>query len=458
MEKWIEIFKGGEYPQGVFSEKDLDQIVRNFEEFYKPPVVIGHPKDNSPAWGWVKALQRKGKKLIAKIGDLVPEFVEFLRKGMYKHVSVKLRKDPEKGWYLVHVGFLGGAEPQVKGLQTVSLQAKEGDVVIEQTFQWEESMKERIEEYVKEFVDKIASIFSQDKEFVRKPPSIDSIPVADPDTKWDAQNARKRIKDAYGWAGLKEYTLVYNPDACETKEDGLPACQDAYKYLVVDLIGGEPKIIPKAVAAALAYAHGARGVKIPQDEAKVVEKKVKKLKDRIQKEFEGQVESFEKEVSMGDKDKKMLTEEEFHKELEARLAEERKKIEAEFRARQEHEQKIHEFLKRNENRIPPVVRGKLESILNALPNEVKFSDGKDEKTLLEGICEVFEAYPDLSYLFKKENGKENGKKKDIPSPVKLPAGVKIDEVSEKIHERALQFMAEKEGLTYEEAVKLALKE
>ena len=261
-EKWIEVFQAGEYPQGTFTEEDLDQIVRNFQEFYRPPVVIGHPKDNSPAWGWVKEVRRKGKKLLARIGDLVPEFVEFLRKGMYRHVSVKLRKDPERGWYLVHVGFLGGAEPQVKGLQTVALTAQEGDVEVERTFQWEESMKDRIEEMVREFASKLAGLLGEpdgkdpgdssggrgDQTFAKATPSLDSLPIADPRTAWDAQGARKRILDAYGWAGLKAYSLVYRPEVCKTKEDGLPACQEAYRYLVVDLVDSQPHLIPRAVA------------------------------------------------------------------------------------------------------------------------------------------------------------------------------------------------------------------
>lgn len=500
MEKWIEVFKAGDYPQGKFTEAELEEIERN-KEFYQAPVVIGHPKDSSPAWGWVKDIKKKGDKLLAKIGDLVPEFVEFLKKGMYKHVSVRLRKDPERGWFLVHVGFLGGAEPQVKGLQTVELNAEEGDQVFEI-----------------DFVD------------FTSPPKLDGIDIAEPKTKWDAQGARKRIFEKYGWAGLKAYSLVYNPDACEKKEEGYPACQDAYKYLVVDLIDGEPKIIPKAVSAALAYAHGARGVKVAENEKKKVETAVKKLQKRIKEKYadfvapEGSfdwylerirdafikqnflrlrteesdpwiqwifpdyvivkdyvsgkywkvayaidggeikfgdpkeivlkerflIEITTEDVNMGEQTK---TGAELDKEFEAQLEEERKKIEAEFRAKIEREKKVDEFLKRNEKKIPPVVREKVREVLMAVPEEVEFGEGK--KNVREALFEIIEAYPDLSFLFEEKKEEEKANVREV---VKLPEKVKVDPESEKIHQKALEFMAKDKNLTYEQAVKLALKE
>ena len=48
---------------------------------HEAPVVIGHPKDNAPAFGWVEELKTDGKLLYAKFKQLVPEFIEAVKKG-----------------------------------------------------------------------------------------------------------------------------------------------------------------------------------------------------------------------------------------------------------------------------------------------------------------------------------------------------------------------------------------
>jgi hypothetical protein len=75
-------------------------------------VVVGHPKDNAPAYGWVESLKRDGEVLWAKLKDIVPEFREWLDKKLYKKRSISLYPDGS----LRHVGFLGAVPPAVKGL------------------------------------------------------------------------------------------------------------------------------------------------------------------------------------------------------------------------------------------------------------------------------------------------------------------------------------------------------
>ncbi|TEB09150.1 hypothetical protein [Pelotomaculum propionicicum] len=120
MPEWHEVWRAGNYPQGNFTENDVQQIVDNYiPEESEAPVVIGHPKNEDPAFGWVEALKREGGKLLAKFKQVVPEFAEAVNQGRYKKVSVRLRKK-ENGWNLIHVGFLGAAKPQVEGLKPIS--------------------------------------------------------------------------------------------------------------------------------------------------------------------------------------------------------------------------------------------------------------------------------------------------------------------------------------------------
>lgn len=97
-----------------WTTKDADKIVSSYAaREADAPVVIGHPRDNSPAYGWILDLKRDGEKLLAKVKPTSKEFVGWLRKGLYRHVSMSVRPNLT----LRHVGFLGAAPPAVKGLK-----------------------------------------------------------------------------------------------------------------------------------------------------------------------------------------------------------------------------------------------------------------------------------------------------------------------------------------------------
>ena len=118
--KWCEIFRAGEYKGRdgedlTYTEADLDLIVKNFNEAENPmvPNVVGHPEDNSPAYGWVESLKREGKKLFATFKDVPAEFMEAVNKGLFKNRSISLYPN----LMLRHVGWLGAMPPKVKGME-----------------------------------------------------------------------------------------------------------------------------------------------------------------------------------------------------------------------------------------------------------------------------------------------------------------------------------------------------
>lgn len=118
---WIEIFRVGKHVDGAGEEKewqkeDLDRIVSSYNPaWHEAPVVIGHPETDSPAYGWVEALKREGEFLLAKLKDLAPEFLDWVRRGFYKKRSIALYPDLT----LRHIGFLGAVPPAIKGLADV---------------------------------------------------------------------------------------------------------------------------------------------------------------------------------------------------------------------------------------------------------------------------------------------------------------------------------------------------
>ncbi len=129
---WIEIFKGG--PQtdsaGVTHDGDalIDAAVKRFDAAAKPPVVLGHPATDSPAYGWVEALAAKAaggvKSLWADISP-VEALKDWVNAGLYRNRSAAFYSDGR----LRHVGFLGGAPPAVRGLAPLPAFADEGGVI-----------------------------------------------------------------------------------------------------------------------------------------------------------------------------------------------------------------------------------------------------------------------------------------------------------------------------------------
>lgn len=126
----VEIFKAGTHTDSsgntrTWTEQDLDLIAQKYQEQLKEghqaPVVIGHPKDNHPAFGWIEEIRRVGDKLVAKISPTVNEFVEAVKKGLFKNVSISLYPD----YRVRHLGFLGAVPPAVKGLKILSFNEQE---------------------------------------------------------------------------------------------------------------------------------------------------------------------------------------------------------------------------------------------------------------------------------------------------------------------------------------------
>lgn len=143
MSKWYEIFKAGNYePQGDFGEQALDEIVRNYNPAqHEAPLVIGHPKMEDPAFGWVETIMRAGDKLLAKFKQIEPSFASMVNEGRFKNISVRLRKT-DQGWTLRHVGFLGATAPAVVGLKPVQFSNEDGGLDIQCEFSSDQMKKE----------------------------------------------------------------------------------------------------------------------------------------------------------------------------------------------------------------------------------------------------------------------------------------------------------------------------
>jgi hypothetical protein len=141
-EDFVPIFQGGKQTDSQGNEHDgdelIDKAVESFSpEYHEPPVVVGHPKDNSPAFGWVESVKKVAKKLkdgttisvlMAKFKDVVPEFASAVQQGLFKKRSASFYPDGR----LRHVGFLGGMPPAVKGLADLKFSADDKAIEFEE--------------------------------------------------------------------------------------------------------------------------------------------------------------------------------------------------------------------------------------------------------------------------------------------------------------------------------------
>lgn len=132
--KYFEVFKAGNYPQGKFTQSEVQELAKNYDpSFCEAPITLDH-EQKGPAYGWVDKLKEEDGKLKATFKDLSEDLKEFVNKGKYKKISVEIYRELEgKKPYLKAVSFLGASIPQVKGMKAVEFKEGESDVYIFET-------------------------------------------------------------------------------------------------------------------------------------------------------------------------------------------------------------------------------------------------------------------------------------------------------------------------------------
>lgn len=139
--KPFEIFRVGRHTDMSgkaidFSAADLAACAGAYDPtLHEAPLVVGHPRTDDPAYGWVKALRTRSGSLFAEPGEVDSAFAELVRAGRFKKLSASFYmptspQNPAPGvYYLRHVGFLGAQPPALKGLRPVSFGAGEEGII-----------------------------------------------------------------------------------------------------------------------------------------------------------------------------------------------------------------------------------------------------------------------------------------------------------------------------------------
>lgn len=115
---------------------DVQEAVANYDPaLHEAPIVIGHPKLDDPAYGWIDSLSLAGQTVLAAPKQVVQEFAEWIDQGLYKKISASWygKSNPDNPTpgklYLKHVGYLGAVPPKIKGLPDSSFAESEGEVL-----------------------------------------------------------------------------------------------------------------------------------------------------------------------------------------------------------------------------------------------------------------------------------------------------------------------------------------
>lgn len=150
--KPIQIFKPGKHIAASgdahnFSESDVAATIAAYDPaLHEAPIVVGHPRHDLPAYGWVKALSFADGALDAEPQQVDPAFAELVDAGRFKKISASFYapdspSNPVPGvYYLRHVGFLGAQPPAVKGLRSPEFNEADEKVISfdfsEQSYGW----------------------------------------------------------------------------------------------------------------------------------------------------------------------------------------------------------------------------------------------------------------------------------------------------------------------------------
>lgn len=131
----------------VFNDSDLEEIKNNYnsqlhENKDKAPLVIGHPSNDSPSFGWVDKIEKVGNWLVANIIDTSKEIIDKISDNQYKYVSASIRDNNT----LKHIGLVPVA--QVKGTEILEFTDKENDKCY--IFDFNEFRGKEMEEKIKE--------------------------------------------------------------------------------------------------------------------------------------------------------------------------------------------------------------------------------------------------------------------------------------------------------------------
>jgi len=160
----IEIFRPGKHTATngsrlEFTEDMLEASAAAYDpDVHEAPIVVGHPANDAPAYGWISGVSYAEGSLTAMPYQVNASFAEQVKRGAYKKVSASFYApdsdaNPVPGvYYLRHVGFLGAQPPALKGLRRVEFAGGDDGVVTVEFGEYEDRVVARMFRRLREFI------------------------------------------------------------------------------------------------------------------------------------------------------------------------------------------------------------------------------------------------------------------------------------------------------------------
>lgn len=385
---WIEIFATGSWTDSQGNTKewtldDLKEIASSYDSKTGPaPIVIGHPETDSPAYGWIEALKIEGEKLLAKPFQLVEEFADWVKRGLYKKISCAIYPDLT----LKHVGFLGGAAPAVKGLKPVTFGDKKPGWIFESTFRFQESDREKAKQ-AQEARSKKHNIAIKDGGNVSRPgewSSVSDDEFLDPvNYRYPCPNADQTRSAAAYW-GKPDNQVQYSSEEKTIINKRLDSMEKKFKIGKFTKEGGTHMDLVKFFSDLKALIIGAEKEIVPDTANRFTEADIQAAEKRGKDALFAENERLKKEKADAEAAVKAV-EEKRRKDSVAAFCETRCK----------------------DGDLTPALRKLIEPVMIAAASHqepIEFAEGK-KKTMLEGIADFLTELPKV-VTFKEVTSKD----------------------------------------------------
>jgi len=410
--KRIHIFRPGRHTTNSgttleFTEAQLAASAAAYDPAkHEAPLVVGHPKTDDPAYGWVRSLQFGETGLEAIPDQVEPQFDEMVQAGRFKKVSASFYPpghpghpiqagDGSDAYYLRHVGFLGAQPPSIKGLKhTEFADNAEGIVEIEFSDAGDEALITRIVGKVLEVLRGKGSEFAEPE-------------YAGPHKSYPIKSSTD-VKDAWDLAGK-----AADPDAVRRR-----VIQIAKAHNWADAL--------PATARDWAKAHS-----ISFSDQEVTDVDPKELEQR--------------EAALAEREKKVEAKETAFSEREQQLTEQERERAAAASA---------EFVEGlvKDGKVLPREKGGVTALVTSLQGAQELEFSEDDKSVKEEPAKILREF--LEGLPKRVDFNERSKDKggkERTSTIKVPQGYEVSPEGAELHNRILAY-AEEHNVDYETAV------